>query len=112
VDLQLTDWDVTVLGKICDSQQSLLSNRWRFSSEWSEQVGHVWIDWNRTLGISDAEHLKVRSALARLQSAGFVAEVQTNFVKDGSLARQAFGLLPDGLKFCKRLQDINAPGQL
>jgi DNA-binding transcriptional MerR regulator len=103
--VELTDWDVFVLGKMYESQKSLLSNRYQ-SFGWSEQVGHVWEDWNRIFGVNDEQHLKVRSALSRLQSVGLVAEAQTNFVKDGSLARQAFGLLPDGKKFYERLQEI------
>ena len=103
--VELTDWDVFVLGKMYESQKSLLSNRYQ-SFGWSEQVGHVWADWNRIFGVNDEQHLKVRSALSRLQSVGLVAEAQTNFVKDGSLARQAFGLLPDGKKFYERLQEI------
>jgi hypothetical protein len=103
--VELTDWDIFVLGKMYESQKSLLSNRYQ-SYGWSEQVGHIWQDWNRILGVNDEQHLKVRSALSRLQSAGLVAEAQTNFVKDGSLARQAFGLLPDGKKFYERLQEI------
>lgn len=103
--VELTDWDVFVLGKMYESQKHLLSNN-NQSFGWSEQVGHVWTDWNRIFGLGDDQHLKVRSALSRLQSAGLVAEAQTNFVKDGSLARQAFGLLPEGKKFFERLQEI------
>jgi hypothetical protein len=103
--VELTDWDIFVLGKMYESQKSLLSNRYQ-SFSWSEQVGHIWTDWNRIFGLNDEQHLKVRSALSRLQSLGLIAEAQTNFVKDGSLARQAFGLLPDGKKFFERLQDI------
>lgn len=105
--VELTEWDIFVLGKMYESQQSLLSNRYQ-SFGWSEQVGHIWTDWNRIFGLNDEQHLKVRSALSRLQSLGLVAEAQTNFVKDGSLARQAFGLLPDGKKFYERLQEIAA----
>jgi len=103
--VELTDWDIFVLGKMYESQKSLLSNRYQ-SFGWSEQVGHIWTDWNRIFGLNDEQHLKVRSALSRLQSVGLVAEAQTNFVKDGSLARQAFGLLPEGKKFFERLQNI------
>jgi hypothetical protein len=103
--VELTDWDIFVLKKMYESQKSLLSNCYQ-SFGWSEQVGHIWEDWNRIFGLNDEQHLKVRSALSRLQSVGLVAEAQTNFVKDGSLARQAFGLLPDGKKFYERLQEI------
>ncbi len=103
--VELTDWDVFVLGKMYESQKHLLSNH-TSSFDWSQQVGHVWVDWNRILNLGEDQHLKVRSALSRLQSVGLVAEAQTNFVKDGSLARQAFGLLPEGKKFYERLQEI------
>jgi hypothetical protein len=101
--VELTEWDIFVLGKMYSSQRHLLSTR-RDSHGWSEQVGHVWADWGRIFGIREDQHLKVRSALSRLQSIGLVAEAQTNFVKDGTLARQAFGLLPEGAKFYERLQ--------
>jgi len=102
---ELTAWDLIVLGKMHSSQRHLLSNRYD-SHGWSEQVGHVWTDWNRIFGISEDQHLKLRSALSHLQSVGLITEAQTNFVKDGSLARQAFGLLPEGAKFYERLQEI------
>ncbi len=105
--VELTEWDIFVLGKMYDSQKQLLSNR-NWSSGWSEQVGHIWTNWGQIFGVGEDQHLKIRSALAHLLSAGFVTEAQTHFVKDGSLARQAFGLLPEGLKFYERLQDIGA----
>ena len=105
--VELTAWDVQILAKMYESQRGFLADR-RFSHEWSTNVGNVWADWNRIFGINDDQHLKVRSALSRLQSLGFVAEAQTNFVKDGSLARQAFGLLPEGKKFFERLQEVSS----
>jgi hypothetical protein len=103
--VELTGCDVVVLRKLYDSQKLLLSSP-RWSSDWSEQVGHVWTDWGSIFGFGEEQHLKLRPSLSRLQSLGLIAEVQTNFVKDGSLARQAFGLLPDGKKFYERLQEI------
>lgn len=103
--VELTDWDVIVLSKMYDSQKQLLSSR-NWSSGWTEQVGHIWTNWNQIFGLGEEQHLKLRPALSRLQSLGLIAEAQTNFVKDGSLARQAFGLLPEGKKFYERLQEI------
>src|ERR1039458_722985 len=103
--VELTDWDDVVLGKMYESQKQILSNR-NWSSGWSEQVGHIWTNWGTIFGLGEDQHLKVRSALSRLQSVGLVAEAQTHFVKDGSLATQAFGLLPEGKKFYERLQGI------
>ncbi len=107
--VELTEWDIFVLGKVHASQKHLLANH-HDSFSWSEQVGHVWEDWNRIFGLGEDQHLKVRSALSRLQSLGLVSEAQTNFVKDGSLARQAFGLLPEGARFYERLQVIGSEG--
>jgi hypothetical protein len=103
--VELTGWDVTVLGKFCESQKSIVLAR-NWSAGWSEQVGHVWSNWNRIFGLGEDDHLKLRSALSRLQSLGMIADAQTNFVKDGSLARQAFGLLPEGKYFYERLREI------
>jgi hypothetical protein len=103
--VSLTEWDLQVLAKMYSSQGSLVSGR-RMSFDWSEQVGHIWTNWNNVFGIGEDQHLKLRSALSRLQSLGLVAEAQTNFVKDGSLARQAFGLLPEGKKLYEQLKPV------
>jgi hypothetical protein len=103
--VELTEWDVFVLGKMCDSQKSFMVTRYS-SAEWSEQIGSLWQNWTRIFSVGEDQHLKLRSALSRLQSVGFVTEAQTHFVKDGSLATQAFGLLPDGLKFFERTREI------
>jgi hypothetical protein len=102
---ELTDWDIFVLGKMYEAQKHLLSSRSQ-SFYWSEQVGHVWTEWGSVFGLGDDQHLKLRPALSRLQSLGLIGEAQTNFVKDGSLARQAFGLLPEGKRLYERLQEI------
>ena len=90
--VSLTEWDIEVLGKMGSSQGSLISGR-RMSFDWSEQVGHLWTNWNSVFGIGEDQHLRLRSALSRLQSLGLVAEAQTVLLKYGSLARQAFGVL-------------------
>jgi hypothetical protein len=108
--VELTGWDIVVLGKMYKSQVQLLALR-SFSHDWSTNIGHGWADWGDIFSLREDEHLKLRAALSRLQSHGLIAEAQTNFVKDGTLARQPFGLLPDGKKFCERLQEIGkAPG--
>jgi hypothetical protein len=104
--VELTDWDVIVLGRMIESQKQLLSSR-NWSSGWSEQVGIIWTNWGTTFGLGEDQHLKLRPALSRLQSLGLIAEAQTHFVKDGSLATQAFGLLPEGKRFYERLQEIS-----
>jgi hypothetical protein len=103
--VDLRDFDILVLRKMFDSQKSLLSGD-RLSFDWSQQVGNIWTNWNNMFGLGEKEHLRLRSALSRLQSLGFVAEAQTNFVQDGSLARQAFGLLVEGKKFYERIREI------
>jgi len=103
--VELTDWDIIVLGKMYKSQKQLLSNP-NGSSDWSEQVGLNWTNWGIIFGIGENQHLKIRPSLARLQSLGLIAEAQTHFVKDGSLATQAYGLLLEGKKFYERLQEI------
>lgn len=103
--VELTDWDFVVLGKMYESQKQFLTSR-NFSHDWSTNVGNAWTNWNKTFNLGEDQHLKLRSAISRLLSAGLVAEAQTNFVKDGSLARQAFGLLPEGKKFYEWVNEI------
>lgn len=102
--VELTDWDIFVLGKMYESQKSFVLDRRYSSHEHSQQIGVIWENWTRIFGVNESQHLKVRAALARLQSVGFISEVQTNFVRDGSLARQPFGLMPEGLTFYERLR--------
>jgi hypothetical protein len=103
--VELTEWDIFVLRKIYETQKNILVNS-AFSYDWTTNVGNVWTEWGSIFGLRDDQHLKLRPALSRLQSLGLIAEAQTNFVKDGSLARQPFGLLLDGKKFYERLQEI------
>jgi hypothetical protein len=103
--VELTDWDIFVLRKIYETQKNILVSS-AFSYDWTTNVGNVWTEWGGIFGLRDDQHLKLRPALSRLQSLGLIAEAQTNFVKDGSLARQPFGLLPEGKKFYERLQEI------
>ncbi len=103
--VELSEWDVFVLGKMYESQGRYVSFGYS-SHQWSEQIGIIWEEWPRIFGIGENQHLRLRSALSRLQSAGLIAEVQTNFVKDGSLARQPFGLLGEGAKFFARIREI------
>ncbi len=107
--VELTEWDVSVLGKMYETQKHFLTKR-SFSHDWSTNVGNAWTEWGRIFGIGDDQHLRLRSALSRLQSLGLIAEAQTNFVKDGSLARQAFGLLPEGAKLYQRLKEVATKG--
>jgi hypothetical protein len=79
--VELTGWDISVIGKMYKSQAQLLTMR-SFSHDWSTNVGHGWADWGSIFGLGEDQHLRLRAALSRLQSHGLIAEAQTNFVKD------------------------------
>lgn len=103
--VELSGWDVLVLANMYETQGRIVTYGYS-SHKWSEQIGVIWENWHRIFGIAEGQHLRLRSALSRLQSAGFIAEIQTSFVKDGTLARQPFGLLEDGVRFFERIQEI------
>lgn len=100
---ELQDADILLLGQIYQQQSMLLEHK-GFSSEWSQQVGHQWVN---SFATSETKHLSLRGSLSRLESLGFLGAIRTMITPNGSLAHQAYGLLPEGARFYKLLQDVS-----
>lgn len=103
--VELKDADVNLLTMIYDKQSCLLQNHY-LSREWSEQVAANWS--MHFAHLDSAQHAITRGSLVRLQSLGLIAAVETMMARNGSIAHQPFGLLPEGKKFYERLQEIGA----
>lgn len=102
--VELKEFDLRVLQKIYEGQAGLAKSYRSLSGEWAQQVAHSWAG---SFGFLDSETWKgARSALAHLQSFGFIHEVTTNVVATGELRTQPFGLLPEGAKFYERILEI------
>jgi hypothetical protein len=101
---ELKDRDISLLKAIYDKQADLLKEGLYLSSEWSQQVAANWSMHFEQL--DSRQHTETRGSLARLQSFGFIAPVETMMTRNGSIAHQPFGLLLEGKKFYERLQEI------
>jgi hypothetical protein len=99
--------DITVidlLAKVYEKQVGLMKDGRFSSSEWSQQVGYGWVrdfSW-----LDSPRHLGSRASLARLQTTGLITQVETNIARNGLIAHQPFGLLPEGKNFYERVQKI------
>ncbi|MGA2252824.1 hypothetical protein [Terracidiphilus sp.] len=102
--VELKDRDIELLKKLYKSQVGLLTSQQALSSDWSQQVAASWANNFSFLDASNSRD--ARSSLMRLQSVGLVQEVRTMMTPTGRAAAQPFGLLPDGMKFYERLQEI------
>ena len=102
--VELTEGDIVLLRAIYEKQIGLLRTGAYLSAEWSQQVAANWsMHFNH---LDSPEFLHVRSSLARLQSLGLVAPVETMMSRNGSIAHQPFGMVLEGKKFYERLQDL------
>lgn len=103
--VELKETDIGLLGRIYESQKQVVQQSPSlFSHQWCERVIAYW---EHDFAREQRDHLAIRGSLSRLQSAGLIVEVRTMAPPDGSLAHQPFGLLPEGAKFCERLQDLS-----
>ncbi len=103
--VELKDADIDLLRMIYDKQSQFLQHGW-LSGEWSQQIAANWsMHFNH---FDSREHTTTRASLARLQSLGLIAAVETMMARNGSIAHQPFGLLVEGKKFYEHLQEIGA----
>ena len=101
--VELKAVDIDLLRMIYDQQFRLLQYGY-LSYEWSQQIA---ANWSMHFSQLDSrQHTTTRGSLARLQSLGLIAPVETMMTRDGSIAHQPFGLLFEGKKFYERLQEI------
>lgn len=102
--IELKESDIALLGAIYSKQFRLLQYGY-LSHEWSEQIAASWSTHFEHL--DSRQHIEIRGSLMRLQSLGLLATVEA-MTRDGSIAHQPFGLLPEGKKFYERLREIGS----
>jgi hypothetical protein len=101
--IELNEADIALLGRIYEKQFRLLGYGY-LSGEWSQQIAGSWA--MHFSNLDNREHVSFRASLARLQSQGLIVAIETMMTRDGSIAHQPFGLLPEGKEFFERLQEI------
>jgi hypothetical protein len=106
--VELTERDIHLLKEIYEAQVWLFRGTPYLSSEWSQEVMGIWS--MKFDQLDRPGYLRTRSSLARLQSLGLIAAVETMMARDGSIAHQPFGLLQEGKNFYERLKNIAGEG--
>jgi hypothetical protein len=108
--VELKEHDIKVLGSIYEMQKYLFSPaELRKEYSWRIQaINSLWDDWWRNQKFSSFQGINgmaFNSSCARLQSAGLIASIGISSFAQGSTMHN-YELLPEGLKFYERLQEI------
>ncbi len=104
---ELKDADVQLLGRICDSQRSLLKQRGLNPTNWFGQVQSYWNDFVNSGALDASKHLVYRSSFSRLESHGLIQKFRE--ISTASVGFEHYALLEEGLRFYERLQEIGSP---
>jgi hypothetical protein len=105
--VELKEADVALLGKICDSQRSMLQQqRGRDPTYWFGELQTVWDEFVRSGVLNAPNHLVYRSSFSRLESRGLIQKFRES--STAGVGLEPYALLEEGLKFCERLQEISA----
>lgn len=96
-----------LLGKICDSQRSLLQQqRGRDTTYWFGQLQTVWDEFVRSGVLNTSKHLVYRSSFSRLEASGLIQRFRD--ISTAGVGQEPYALLEEGLRFYERLQEIGA----
>jgi hypothetical protein len=102
--VELKDADVVLLGKIYDSQKSLIKQRGLNPSNWFGQIQTYWNAFVDSGALDASKHLVYRSSFSRLESHGLIQKFRE--ISTAGVGLEPYALLEEGLKFYERLQEI------
>lgn len=105
--VELKDVDVVLLGKIYDSQKSILKEPRMYPTNWFSQVQTRWNEFVDSGALDASKHLVYRSSLSRLESHGLIQKFRE--VSTAGVGLEPYALLVEGMKFSERLQEIAVP---
>lgn len=104
--VELRDADVVLLGKICDSQRSLLKQqRGRDTTYWFGGLQSVWDEFVKSGALDPSKHLIYRSSFSRLESRGLIQKFRE--ISTAGVGLEPYALLEEGMSFFKRIQEIS-----
>jgi DNA-binding transcriptional MerR regulator len=101
---ELKDEDIVLLGKIYDSQKSLLDQRGLNPSNWFSQVQTYWNQFVDSGALDVSKHLEYRSSFSRLESLGLFQKFRE--ISTAAVGLEHYALLREGNKFHEHLQEI------
>lgn len=104
--VELKDADVVLLGKIYESQNSMLAWTNLNSQNWHGNIQGIWRKFVDSGNLAQQDHLKYRSSFARLESLGLIQRVENAGMY--GVGWDLYALLMEGKKFHERLKAISA----
>jgi DNA-binding transcriptional MerR regulator len=102
--VELKDADIVLLGKIYESQKSLLKQSRLNTSNWFGNVQTYWDEFVKSGALDASKHLVYRSSFSRLDSHGLIQKFRE--ISTAAVGLEPYALLEEGLKFYERLQEI------
>jgi DNA-binding transcriptional MerR regulator len=105
--VELKDADVVLLGKIYESQKSILNEPRMNPTNWFGQVQTRWNEFVDSGALDASKHLVYRSSLSRLESHGLIQKFRE--ISTAGVGLEPYALLVEGMKFYERLQEIAVP---
>lgn len=102
--VELKDADIVLLGKIYESQKSLLKQSMLNPSNWFGNVQSYWDEFVKSGALDASKHLVYRSSFSRLESHGLIQKFRE--ISTAAVGLEPYALLEEGLKFHERLQEI------
>jgi hypothetical protein len=101
---ELKDVDIVLLGKIYESQKSLLKQRALSPTNWFSQIQSYWNEFVSSGALDASKHLVYRSSFSRLESHGLIQKFRE--ISTASVGLEHYALLEEGMRFYERLQEI------
>lgn len=106
--VELKEADVALLGKLYESQASLVGRQLRLPGSapgnWHGDIQRLWGEFVDRGGLNPQEHLKYRSSFSRLASLGLIQQV--DITNTYGVGLDIYALLAEGKAFCERIKAI------
>jgi hypothetical protein len=102
--VELKEADIVLLGKIYESQKSLLKQPRSNPSHWFGEIQTYWDRFVDSGALDASKHLAYRSSLSRLESCGLIQKIRQ--IDTAAVGLEHYALLEEGMKFYERLQEI------
>jgi hypothetical protein len=103
---ELKDADIVLLGKIYDSQRSILKQPSLGPTNWFQLIQSRWNVFVDSGALDSSKHLVYRSSFSRLESYGLIQKFRE--ISTAAVGLEPYALLEEGKKFYERLQEMAA----
>jgi hypothetical protein len=103
---ELKDADIVLLGKIYDSQRSMIKQPSLDRTAWFQLIQSRWNEFVDSGALDQSKHLAYRSSFSRLESHGLIQKFRE--ISTSAVGLEPYALLEEGKKLYERLQEVAA----